>query len=270
MIKDILLRLDDADIDGEKLKAVAELASLFNAHVTGLFFNVIPSLVPVTGEPSADLLKAARARAYLIEGRLKQLLEGVGQTEEIRQFEVFPDEVTGMIVRECRAADVFLTQGAEGDSMQQSLIEDVLFQSGRHLIIVPRAEWPRHAVRSIVIGWNETREAARAVGEALPYLYAADTVTIVAVINSKPLDGDPVIGISLQRHLQHHGIHAVLHHVIGKEEEVADRLLAEAKIREAGLIVIGGYSHSRIREWLLGGVTKKFLRHSPVPLLIAH
>ena len=270
MIKNILLRLDDADIDGAKLKAAAELANLFEAHVTGLFFNVLPSLVPVIGEPSIDLLKVARARGYLIEDRLKQLLGGVGQTEEVRQFEVFPDEVTGVIVRECRAADMFLTQDAEGDSIQQSLNEDVLFQSGRHLIIVPRAEWPRHAVRSIVIGWNATRESTRAVGEALPYLYAAEIVTIVAVIDSKPLDGDPVIGTGLQRHLHHHGVHAVLHHTIGKEAEVADKILAEAKSQEAGLIVIGGYSHSRIREWLLGGVTKKFLRHSPVPLLIAH
>ncbi len=270
MIKNILLRLDDADIDGAKLKAAAELASQFDAHVTALFFNVLPSLVPVAGEPSIELLKAARARAYLIEDRLKQLLEGVGQTEEIRQFEVFPDELTGIIVRECRAADVFITQGAEGDSIQQSLIEDVLLQSGRHLIIVPRGEWPRPTARSIVIGWNETREAARAVGEALPYLYAAEIVTIVAVINSKPLDGDPVIGTGLQRHLHHHGVHAVLHHTIGKEAEVADKILAEAKSQEAGLIVIGGYSHSRIREWLLGGVTMKFLRHNPVPLLIAH
>jgi nucleotide-binding universal stress UspA family protein len=271
VIKDILLRLETPDIDVMSLDAAAELASLFDAHVTGLFLTVIPSLIPGTDEAAPDILAAARASAEESEERLRGWVEGVGQTQEIHSLEVFPDEVTDAVVRECRTADVFIARTAAGGTQQQSLIEDILFRSGRHLIIVPRTGWPRHAVRSIVIGWNSTREAARAVGEALPYLSAAEIVTIVVVVDSKPLGGDETaIGRDLKRHLHHHGVHAILHHAVRQEGDAADMILAEAQHREAGLIVIGGYSHSRIRERLLGGVTHKLLRQSPIPLLIAH
>jgi nucleotide-binding universal stress UspA family protein len=269
VIKHILLRIEEADPDFVTLDAAAELASLFNAHVTGLFLNVIPSLISETHE-SLQIIAAARLSSDEIEDRLRQRVEGVGQTQEIRRFEVFSDEVTGVVIRECRAADVFLTLAARGDSQRQNFIEDVLFQSGRHIIVIPGTGWPRHAIRSIVIGWNSTREAARAVGEALPYLYAAEIVTIAVVVDSKPVDDDALAGRDLERHLRHHGVHAILHHIVRKDGDVADTILAEARHREAGLIVIGGYSHSRIREWLLGGVTQKLLRQSPVPLLVAH
>jgi nucleotide-binding universal stress UspA family protein len=270
MIKDILVRLEDSDADGLKLTAATEIANVFGAHVTGLFLNLLPSVVPEFGAPSPEILKLSREAGNTVEARLAVKLVEMGMPAELRRFDIFPDEVTDVIARECGATDVFLSQAANGDSELRSIIEEVLFQSPRHLILVPTLGWPSSAISRIVIGWNESREAGRAVAEALPYLHKARVVTIVVVVDSQPVDEDAIMGRDLKRHLRHHGIHAILHHLVRKEGTVAENLVQEAQRREAGLIVIGGYHHSRLREQLLGGVTRSLLDHCPLPLLIAH
>jgi nucleotide-binding universal stress UspA family protein len=272
MIKDILLRLEDDDADGEKLTAAAEIAYLFGARITGLFLNVLPAIAPEFGEPTPEALRLAREAGNAVEKQLiiKLAEFGIPTPTEIRRLDVFSEEITDVLARQCRTTDVYVSQAPECNSELRSLIEDLLFQSPRHMLLVPKTGWTKSAISRIVIGWNETREAARAVSEALPYLYKARVVTIVVVVDAMPVDEDALIGRDLKGHLYHHGIDAILRHLVRKDGTVADNLIRESQRREAGLIVIGGYHRSPLRERLLGGTTRSLLDHCPLPLLIAH
>lgn len=272
MIKDILLRLEDDDADGEKLTAAAEIAYLFGARITGLFLNVLPAIAPEFGEPTPESLRLAREAGNAVEKQLiiKLAEFGIPTPTEIRLLDVFSEEITDVLAWQCRTTDVYVSQAPEGNSELRSLIEDLLFQSPRHMLLVPKRGWTKSAISRIVIGWNETREAARAVSEALPYLYKAGVVTIVVVADAMPVDEDALIGRNVKRHLHHHGIDAILHHLVRRHGTVADNLIRELQRREAGLIVIGGFHHSPLRERLLGGTTRRLLDHCPLPLLIAH
>ena len=122
----------------------------------------------------------------------------------------------------------------------------------------------------MIVAWNSSREAARALAEALPYLKQAEIVAVVAVIEESNVETVVTLGMNALRHLAHHGIEADLRHVKNHIGDVGSVLMAEAEALSADLIVLGGYGHSRLHEWLLGGVTYKLLHEATVPLLIAH
>ncbi len=125
-------------------------------------------------------------------------------------------------------------------------------------------------IRHVIVAWNGSRESARAVAEALPYLQQAERVTVIVVIEGRDIEYEAVLGTEAVEHLSHHGIDAQLLHVKNERGDVGDTLLDEAQRLHANLVVLGGYSHSRLRERLLGGVTYRLLHQAPLPLLMAH
>ena len=126
------------------------------------------------------------------------------------------------------------------------------------------------SANNCVVAWNGSRESARALAEAMPYLHRARMVTVVVVDELPPVEMQATLGSDVIDHLRHHGIDARLRHVRRRDTGTAATLIAEAKREKADLIVMGGYGHSRLREWLLGGVTYELLHHAPVQLIVAH
>jgi nucleotide-binding universal stress UspA family protein len=147
-------------------------------------------------------------------------------------------------------------------------VEGVLLEAGRHLFLVP--DLPPDRLRRALIAWNESREAARAVHEALPYLLEVEATDVVVVDDDRIPDVDPAPGAELVKHLRHCGVEATLETVKRGKDGVSATLLSEAERRQADLIVMGGYSRSRLREKVFGGPTYDLLHTSPVPLIIAH
>ena len=144
------------------------------------------------------------------------------------------------------------------------MIEGVLFGSGRHLFLVPDRKPTKTAFDHILVAWNDSRESTRALAEAMPYLHKAKTIAVVSVVDEDMEEG-ATIGTEAVTHLRRHGIEATLHHPKKRKGDVGAALIAEARRQKADLIVMGGYGHSRLREWLLGGVTYELLHEAPVP-----
>ena len=275
MIKDVMVRVDGTRADEARLAAVDQIAEYFDSHIVGLFLNVLPLLIPTEGDPasaaeSVRLIDKARAVGDKVEAKLRQRLARLQKPVELRRFDTFGDAMGGIAAREARTADVFVAMRPNGSSQEpESLIENVLFGAGRHLFLIPERRTAATAFDHVMIAWNGSREAARAVAEALPYLRKAATVSIVIVDDDEPVEDQATLGKDLVEHLQHHGIGATIHRVM-KNGEIGSTLIAESRRLKPDMIVMGGYGHSKLREWLLGGATYEMLHKSPVPLLIAH
>jgi nucleotide-binding universal stress UspA family protein len=276
MIKDVMVRLDGTEADEARIAAGDRIAETFQSHIIGLYINVLPLLIPADGDSAgaiyaAELIQRARQAGDVVEARLTQRLARLQKPVEIRRFDEFTDVIDDVAAREARAADTFVALRPNGEPTDpDDLVEGVLFGSGRHLFLVPYGAEKNVVFERVMVAWNGSRESARALAEALPYLHKASAVTIVAVVDDPQAEWDALVGKDALTHLKHHGINATLHHAKRSDREVGAVLIEEAQRLNAGLIVMGGYGHSRLREWLLGGTTYELMHQAPVPLLVAH
>ena len=275
MIKDVMVRLDGTAADEVRLAAANDIADLFQSQVIGLFLNVLPVVIAaedgIGAIRAAELLQKAREAGDSIEARLTQRLARLQKPMELRRFDILNDAAGDVAAREARAADTFVALRPNGASQEpEYLVESVLFGSGRHILLVPNRKPTRATFDRILVAWNGTRESARALAEALPYLHKAQQTTVVVVDDEPPTEAQAILGKDAVNHLKHHGIKAALHYARLRNHDVGATLIAEAQRLKADLIVMGGYGHSRLREWLLGGATYELLHKAPVPLLIAH
>jgi nucleotide-binding universal stress UspA family protein len=174
---------------------------------------------------------------------------------------------------EARYADLTLLARptAETDSAGIAMIEGALFGSGRPIMLAP-PDWRAPKVgENIVIAWNAKRESAHAVASASPLLDRAKRVLLLT-IGAPPASrgGGAAAGVDMAAHLARRGVSAEVRNADGLGRRESDALLQECQTLGADLLVLGGYGHSRLQEYVLGGVTRDLLHASPIPLLMAH
>jgi nucleotide-binding universal stress UspA family protein len=276
MIKDVMVRLDGTKADEVRLAAVDAIAELFEAQIIGLYLNVLPVIFVEEGDGvgairAAEALKKAKAIGDKVETVLRNRLARLQKPVEIRRHDVISDAGVDIATREARVADTFVALRPNGAPLEpEDLLESILFGSGRHLFLVPHENSARTAFDRVLVAWNGSREAARAMAEAMPYLQKAKEVAVLIVDDSSVAVSPTRLGRDAVNHLKHHGVNASLIQTKPQDGDVGATLIAEAKRLKADLIVMGGYGHSRLREWLLGGATYRLLHEAPVPLLLAH
>jgi nucleotide-binding universal stress UspA family protein len=149
------------------------------------------------------------------------------------------------------------------------MIEGALFGSGRPLIVVPHTHNQGLKLDRIIICWDGSRPAARAIADSLPFLQRGKSIDIVVVTGERDKSGE-ITGTNMRRHLARHGITVEIKHITRGGAGVQNAILAHASETGADFMVLGGYGHSRLREFILGGVTRSILRSMTVPVLMSH
>ena len=149
--------------------------------------------------------------------------------------------------------------------------ESVIFESGRPVIILPPGAERSAPVRLETIGvaWDFSRPAARAVADALPLLERASTVRVLTVTNDRTINTRRS-GSELARHLAAHGVKAIFEEEDAAGRSVASAVESYAAAHKLDLLVMGAYGHSRIRDFILGGVTKSMVAKPALPVLLSH
>jgi len=274
MIKDIAIHLTGSREDQIRIEHAAALGRMFDAHLTGLQVHEMPDVLAITDPAGSsflqDLIADSVNRAVAVTEELKPRLAGTGLNHELRRLDLFPRQLASSLASEVRFSDLFVGTRPYGDPNKQHRIEEaVLFESGRPCLFVPPGHQAPAGYESVLVAWKNTREAAVALAAAMPILKAAGTVSVAMVEEAGPSElrgeaPDEDIG----RYLSRHGIRAEVHLVNGWKD-VPAAILNEATRLGSGLIVLGAYGHSRLREWALGGVTRHVLSHASVPVLTA-
>jgi len=142
-------------------------------------------------------------------------------------------------------------------------------ENGHAVILVPFIQEGGMTRDRVMVCWDGSRAAARAVGDALPFLKKAKQVEIV-IVSDKPNKKDEIPGADLGQHLARHGLNVEIKHITAPDITVASAILSYVADSGTDMIVMGGYGHSRVREFVLGGVTRGMLESMTVPVLMSH
>jgi nucleotide-binding universal stress UspA family protein len=284
-LKDMMVLLDLSEQSKRRLALAGALAGRHGAHLKGLCLaEAIRPIEPLaltadayafgTGiVPFLEQIKAERGRQVApVEAGLNELLARDGLNGEWVLADGAPVPAS---LAHARLADLVIagqTDPEDGpDRPYVNPVEEILLGSGRPLMVVPRYGAFPTCGETVLVGWTETREATRAVHDALPILAAASSVSVLAIGAEHEGDGEAEVpAAGMAEHLARHGCRAVAAETVTGGLSPADVLLNYASDIGADLIVVGGYGHSRVRELTLGGVTRSLLQHMTVPVLFAH
>jgi nucleotide-binding universal stress UspA family protein len=226
-----------------------------------------------TGKYATGLVSAENMHLHALAEEAARKAKAAAKAEGIECIVAAPhltyQELLASFVALARMHDMSII-GADPDALgrDRGVIETLLTQSGRPLIIVPPACVEFNPKR-IILAWDGSAKAARAANDALPLLRVAEVVQVVSVSGEKTLP-DPISGASIATHLGYHGVPATMAWLAADQGDVAETIRKAAKSIEADMIVMGGFVHSRLRELVLGGVTQSLLRESQVPLFMSY
>ena len=272
-IKDILLHLSDHDDCATRVDTAIALAQAHDAHLTGLYALWIPVMPGyVEAQIGADILAQQRAiyteRAEKAQEQFSKAAQSAGISFESRCAEGRSDEVLSLHGRYC---DLMLMGRGITDTMEPStsLIESVLLQSGKPVMVLPEGAGAAPPGRHVMVAWNGSRESIRAIDAALPLLCAAQQVSLVEV-DPANTPGNPLPGADICTHLARHGVKINAEGLASHSGSVGEALLGRAVSDGADLLVMGAYGHTRWRERILGGATAHVLEHAKLALLMAH
>jgi nucleotide-binding universal stress UspA family protein len=276
MVKDIVVNLTGGAPQEFAADYAISLAKLFDAHIAGIGFIYEP-VIPgsVLGGIPTDLIEAQREEntkaATAATNRFEAAAGEAGLSAEVRILDASvagAADLFGRIARRFDVAVVGQARPKEGAS-EELLIEGALFESGRPVVVVPHVQTRAVTLERVLVCWDGSRPATRAIADALPFLRRAKAIDIVAVSGERG-KGSELVGTNMARHLARHGLEVALKRVSAGDVDVPSAIRAHAAATGADFMVMGGYGHSRLREFILGGVTRTILTSSTIPVLMSH
>jgi nucleotide-binding universal stress UspA family protein len=275
MLKDIVVNLSSQGPRDFAAEYATSIAAMFGAHITGVSFVYEP-VIPdgMLGGVPVDLIelqrqensKAANDAISRFDGAAKK----AGLSAETRLLDATFGGAATRFAQISRRFDLVVVGQAqrEGGPADDLVIEGALFESGRPLVVVPYIQRRGITLERVLACWDGSRTAARAIGDAMPFLERAKAVEVVIVAEERK--SEEMTGANMSAHLVRHGVAASVKRIAKGDIAIQDALLSYAADSGADFMVMGGYGHSRLREFILGGVTRGILASMTLPVLMAH
>lgn len=266
--KTILVYLDESARRAERLRAAFGIAATMDGHVSALFAarrSFLPTYAYAEAGPAVLELERARVEQAAAEAERDFRAAAAAAPAVRSDWSVAEASIDpGAAVR---CADLVIAgQPEPDDAAQKAFAGDLLLSAGRPVLFIPYVGRFDTLGQRVLLAWNGTREAARALADALPFLRRARAVNVVTFDASRA-EG-PRTDVALQ--LSRHGVKATLGRERVPDVEVGEQILSRAADLGADLIVMGAYGHSRVRERVLGGATRTLLESMTVPVLMSH
>ena len=279
----ILLRSHPAPTPAGAIGAAVDIAAIFDAKISALSCAILQRvpkslLSAVTGEVPTLVAQERRKITSGAQQLLHMFSELAGQRGVLGQAlyrQCTPSEVPALLAGYARLSDLTVVPMPEGGYLghldSHWYLESALFDSGRPILVLP------HGCRSlgtgvlgtVVVAWDNTRAAARAMADAMPILQRAKSVRLLTVTNEKVMPREPP-PLEVVSYLAAHDIGVAYDAVDADGRGAATVIVDYLQKRGGDLLVMGGSGHSRLREFVLGGATRHMLTHPPVPVLMSH
>ena len=277
--RNIMVYLDQGKSNQARVDSALAIASTHGAALTGVAVIAQPSLailqrLGVTNAP--DLHEKSRADAQQSIDQFQQRAASAGVEADVLRLECPEGDAPAKLSRVARVYDLSILRQANPDRDNTAFVarlsEEVMFSSGRPVLYMPYIGAHQIPFKRGLIAWDGSRSSARAVHDALPLLENMDQVTIL-VINSNKMEpsSDGVMpGEGLSRHLHRHGISSEIQRMERGDSSTSTLILNELTNTGADLLVMGGYGTPKLREIMLGGVTRTVLETMTVPVFMSH
>jgi len=276
MIKDIVLALEVGSARDAARDYAISVATAFGAHIAAVGFAYEPVL-PAVDMGSAvpfEMIDAMREEnkqaATAAIAQFEEAARLAAVSAESRVIEASMSGATRVFGSIARSFDLSVVGQADPNSLRDDLmVEGALFDSGRPILVVPYIQRPGLKLDRVMVCWDGSRNAARAINDAMPFLSRAKAVDVVTISTGKDRSGE-IKGVDIAQHLARHGLNVELRAISAGDVDVANVILSDAADQDADFIVMGGYGHSRLREFVLGGATRGILASMTVPTLMSH
>ena len=261
------------------LSMAMELAKRNNGHLVGLHVMPVAQLYGgFEAQIPADVIAMQEERHKEIAEAIRKQFEEQTSQEDIsvewRCTKPKGRALSEEIVDHGRRADLIIAtqEDPEDESLAElGVAEQLMLTSGRPVLIVPYTGAFKTVGENIMIAWNASRESARATFDALPLLQQAKRVEVLwANPAAKNADDLSISGSEIANTLARHGVRVEAAHTVNKQISIGNELLSRLADHGSDMLVMGGYGHSRFREYVLGGATRHILQHMTVPVLMSH
>jgi nucleotide-binding universal stress UspA family protein len=275
MIKDIVVNLSGPGQTDFAVKYALSVARTLGAHLTGIAFLYDP-VIPdgALGGVPVQLIEAQREEnskaAQSAVQRFEENARAAGVSVSSRTVEASVGGGATVFAKIARRFDLVVLGQSQREygASEEVMIEAALFESGRPVMLVPYIQREGLALNRVLLCWDGSRTAARAIGDAMPLLERAKEVDVVIVAEERK--EEDMTGSHMAEHLARHGITATVKRLVKGDISIDSVVLSYAADTGADLIVMGGYGHSRFREFILGGMTRGILESMTVPVLMSH
>jgi len=278
-LKTIQIHFDKDSKVEQFLSATKPLARAAQSHLVGIFtMPPVPHGSEMVGPFWEDLVKQYQLEFKPINEDMRALFEKSCRNETFTsEWRYVPGPLLTYkegLLPESRAADLIIASlGSNPETaLNTQLIPQVLLSSGRPLLLFPNTGEVNLIDATVTIAWNNTRESARAVFDALPILHRAKSIRLLTVAENKfgAPHYEPLGASDIASALSRHGLSVDIMHRENNGDGVGPTILAETKNSGANILIMGAYGHSRLRELILGGATRQILSHTKIPVLLAH